>query len=216
MKTRFAAFALLTLTAFAMAMAVPAAAQIIYENGPINGTVDAWNITDGFVVSDSFTVSGGTSTINGVSFGAWLLPGTTLDSVDVWMSSELQGGTTYFNSQVNVTQSGCTLNQIGYDVCTETASFSGPELNDGTYWLNLQNGVDNNGNPVYWDENSGIGCHSEGCPSSAGLNSLGSIPSEAFTILGNSGSGSVPEPESLALFATGVIGLAGLMRRKLF
>ncbi len=217
MNARIPTCTLLLLTAFAIANVAPAVAQALYENGPINGNTDAWTINFGFVVSDSFTISGtGPGTLTGVQFGAWLSPGTTLDSVDVWMTSELQGGTTYFDQQVNVTQSGCALNQFNYDVCTETASFNGPILNAGTYWLNLQNAVDDSGTAVYWDENSGIGCHSEGCPSLAGLSPTGSIPSEAFTILGNGGSGSVPEPASLALFASGVIGFAGVVRRKLF
>jgi uncharacterized repeat protein (TIGR03803 family) len=37
---------------------------------------------------------------------------------------------------------------------------------------------------VYWDENSGVGCESSGCPSLAQENSVGTIPSESFTILG--------------------------------
>ena len=56
-----------------------------------------------------------------------------------------------------------------------SGTFSG-SLNAGTYWLNLSNAVVNDGDPVYWDENSG--------QSSASQNTVGSIPSEAFTLLG--------------------------------
>jgi hypothetical protein len=214
MNTRLASFALL---AFAIATTVSAVAGTVYENGPINGNVDAWDITEGFVVSNSFTVSDGPAAIDGLSFGAWLTPGDTLQSVEVSLTSQVQGGTIYFDGVVNVTQSGCTLNQFSYDVCTETGSFNGPQLDNGTYWLNLQNGVDTNGDPVYWDENSGIGCHSPGCPSQGALSPTGSIPSEAFTILGNgSGTGTVPEPSSLVLVASGFLGLAATLRRKLY
>jgi hypothetical protein len=59
---------------------------------------------------------------------------------------------------------------------------------------------------VYWDQNSG--------PSSAYENTLGSIPSESFTLDGITG-GSTPEPSSIMLFGSGILGLAGVLRRKL-
>ena len=86
-----------------------------------------------------------------------------------------------------------------------------------TYWLNLQNATVPSGDPVYWDENSGAGCGGSGCPSSASESALGTIPSEAFTIGGGSStSGSTPEPSSIMLFGSGILGLAGVLRRKLF
>ena len=59
MKTRFVSLALLALIAFAIVPAVPAAAQTVYENGPINGNNDAWTFNFGFTPTDSFTISGG-------------------------------------------------------------------------------------------------------------------------------------------------------------
>ena len=217
MKLRFASLSLL---AFCLTLAtVPASAQDIYNNGPINGNTDAWTINFGFVVGDSFTVSTGTSTITGMSFGAWLYPGDTLTSAEVWISSGALGeGTTYFNQTVNFTASGCAMNQYGFNVCTETGIFNGPTLNNGTYWVNLENASTVAGDPVYWDENSGVGCTSPGCPSQS-LETGGSVPSESFTILGTASStttGSVPEPGSLVLFASGFFGLTALLRRKLF
>ncbi|HUI84843.1 MAG TPA: PEP-CTERM sorting domain-containing protein [Candidatus Binatia bacterium] len=80
----------------------------------------------------------------------------------------------------------------------------------------MENAVSAFGDPVYWDENSGIGCHSPGCPSQAGP-PLGSDPSEAFTILGDvGGTGSVPEPGSLLLFGSAFVGIVGILRRKPF
>jgi hypothetical protein len=35
----------------------PATADILYDNGPYNGTTDAWQINFGFSVSDLFTLS---------------------------------------------------------------------------------------------------------------------------------------------------------------
>ena len=55
--------------------ALPATAGTIYDDGPINGTIDAWTINFGFTVADTFTVSSGTSKIDSLTFGAWLFPG---------------------------------------------------------------------------------------------------------------------------------------------
>ncbi len=218
MKTWVASFTLLGLMAFAIVASLPAAADTVYENGPINGNVDAWTINFGFVVSDTFTISGGNTTITGVSFGAWLFPGDTLTSVEVDITSSENGGMSYFNQTVNFTGAGCALNQYGYNVCDETGTFNGPTLQNGTYWLNLENASVPSGDPVYWDENSGIGCHSEGCPSEPSENSVGTIPSESFSVLGTlaSTTGTTPEPSSLLLFASGFVGVAAVLRRRLF
>jgi PEP-CTERM motif len=196
------------------AFVLPASADVLYENGPINGSVDAWTINFGFVVSDTFTLTA-PSTVNGVSFGAWLFPGDVLESVEVSFTSSEFGGTTYFDQVVNLTASNCYGNQYGFNVCVETGNFTGVDMAAGTYWMNLQNAAVNTGDPVYWDENSGIGCHSQGCPSMPSQNSLGTIAAEAFSVLGSSGGGTVPEPQSLLLFSSGVLAVAAILRRKL-
>jgi len=204
------------LIALALAVASPASAQVLYEDGPINGETDGWTINFGFVISDTLTISTGNSTVTGLSFGAWLTPGDVLESAQVTISSEEIGGTVYFNGVVNFTQSACFVNNYGFDVCTETGNFNGPTLQNGTTpWLSLQNAVVTNGDPVYWDENSGVGCHSPGCPSEAGNGGLGTLPSEAFTVFGTgSGQGSVPEPGSLALVGGGLFAVVETLRRR--
>jgi PEP-CTERM motif len=211
--------ALCTLVVIALSC-VPAAAQDVYNNGPINGNTDAWTINFGFIVSDTFTISGGNTDVTGLSFGAWLFSGDTLSSAEITITSMENGGTLYYDQVVNFTQSGCVLNQYGFDVCTETGTFNAGVFGNGTYWLNLQNASVPSGDPVYWDENSGVGCTSPGCPSMPSENSVGSIESESFTVLGSASSStstttSVPEPSSLMLFATGILGVGALVRRKL-
>jgi uncharacterized repeat protein (TIGR03803 family) len=168
----------------------------LYTNGAINGTTDAWEVNFGFVVSDSFTVDSGGGTANGLSFGAWLFPGDVLQTVEVQITSAEFGGTTYTDQVVSFTQSGCSGNQYGFNVCTATGSFSPVNLAAGTYWLNLSNAVVNDGDPVFWDENSG--------PSMASENTVGTIPSEAFTILGSTTTTTtVPPPPPC--FQSGII-----------
>jgi uncharacterized repeat protein (TIGR03803 family) len=149
----------------------------LYDNGPINGTTDAWSINFGFVVSDSFTIPSSGGNVTALSFGAWLFPGDVLQTVEVQITSAEFGGTTYTDQVITLAASGCSGNQYGFNVCTETGSLgTSVNLSPGTYWVNLDNGVVNTGDPVYWDENSG--------PSMASENSVGTIPSEAFAILG--------------------------------
>jgi len=112
----------------------------------------------------------------------------------------------------SLTDTFISTNEYGYDI--DKISVSGlnvPEKSGVTYWLNLYNATVPSGDPVYWDENSGVGCGGAGCPSMASESSVGSIAGEAFTI-----GGSTPEPSSIMLFGSGILGLAGLLRRKLF
>lgn len=190
--------------------ATSAFAQIdLYDDGPTDGTTDAWTINFGFAVSNTFTLAN-QGHVSGLEFAAWLFPGDVLESVEVQMTSEEFGGTVYFDQQVNMTQSGCVINQLGFDLCSESGTFSGPTLNAGMYWLTLQNAVVNTGDPVYWDENSG--------PSQASENTVGTLTAESFTILGSTGTttttGTTPEPGTLMLFGSGALGLLGVLRKK--
>lgn len=206
------------LAALLLLVALSASAQTLYENGPINGQVNAWTINEGFSLGDTFFLPNPTSTVTGLAFGVWLTPGDTLQSAEVSITSDVLGGTTYFDQNVTFTSSGCFLNNLNFQVCTETGLFNGPTLNGGTYWVNLQNAITAGGNPAYWDQNDGVGCHSQGCPSDASNGGImgATIPSESFSVLGTSGGGgTTPEPGSLVLFASGVMASATLLRRKL-
>ncbi len=203
----------ISLTILLLALAAAAAsAQVLYDDGPINGTVDAWTMNFGFTPSDSFVVAPN-STVTGVVFGVWEYAGDRMTSVDWEITQEELSGTVFGTgtaSGKNLTDQFISVNQYGYDI--DQITVTGLNVNlakGGEYWLTLTNAVVPSGNPVYWDENDG--------PSYASETVLGSIPSESFQIIGTSGgSGSTPEPSSFLLLASGVVGLAGVLRRKLF
>lgn len=218
-KTRIA---LLTILCLALA-ALPAwAGSWSYENGPINGNIDAWTINFGFTVSDSYLAAG--TSVNGFEFGVRELPGDRMNGVD-WILSTgpcsdpgsgcgtIVGFGTANSS--NLTDQFLHVNDFGYDIDLITVSnLNVPEIGGTGYYLTLANATVTSGDPVYWDENSGVGCHSPGCPSLAYENTIGTIPSEDFTIGGGS-AGTTPEPSSIMLFGSGLVGLAGFLRRKL-
>jgi hypothetical protein len=208
MKTRFASLTILLL-AWAV---VPAFAD--YDNGPINGTTDAWAINFGYIVSDSFVQN--YLRVSGFEFGVWEFPGDTVTSVEWSITSGENSGTVFGSGWTNsLVDQFISTNKYGYDIDRITVFGLFVDVTAGTtYWLNLQNATVPSGNPVYWDENSGAGCHSAGCPSQASESAIGTIPSESFTIDGHE-TGTTPEPGSFLLVLSGILGLAGVLRRKL-
>ena len=177
----------------------------VYDNGPPNGEVDAWTINFEFVVSDTLYLASNDTCIDGVIFTVWLFPGDTLLSADVTISSDLYGfPDSYGGGSLVTAETDCFENGWGYNVCTETVPFTGngitPPLASGTYYVNIQaaqtscppggcniNYGNGSTDAAYWDENSG--------PSLAYENTVGSIPSESFTILGGTSACSAPPPD---------------------
>lgn len=91
------------------------------------------------------------------------------------------------------------------------SSFHGITLAPGAYWVNLENAVVNDGDPAFWDQNSGR--------SLASNDEKGAIPSESFTVLGSAGTGTgatTPESGSIILFGSGILSVAAVLRRKLY
>jgi len=200
----------------------PTSAQVLYSNGPIEGNLYAWTINFGFVVSDEFNMTS-YAEVTGASFGMWLYPGDTLTSAELSITSNENGGTNYFDQTVTFTRSGCTMNSYGVNVCMETTGFSGPFLNAGTYWLNLQNASVPSGDPVYWDENFGGPTNHAWPQPLASENTLGTIPSESFTVMGSyefknskdESPQSTPEPSSILVLGSGILGIAAAWRLKI-
>jgi PEP-CTERM motif len=207
LKTRIALLSLLTIACLVLAVA-PAMADT-YSNGPFNGTNDAWTINFGFTVSDSFTLAPGLS-VSEFHFVYW-----DASSSDLLTTADLQLGTTSFGGStttVAFTNAFLGTNQYGYNLYQADATGLNIPWAGGAGYATLGNACSTSGcsvsNPIYWDENSG--------PSTAYENTIGSIPSEAFTITMNEGPPpTTPEPSSIMLFGSGILGLAGVLRRRL-
>jgi hypothetical protein len=193
---------------FLYSLSGSALATLLYDNGPINGQTDAWTISSGFQVSDSFTLTG-TSTLTGAQIGLWI-SGDTPGSVD-WSIGTTYNDNTYGSGTGTLTNTfQYTNGNGGYNIYESIFTLSGT-LGAGTYWLTLQNS-----DPLcYWDMNGGP---SQVWESDYGLNPAGygpsgtaNPPSDSFQIYGTSSS--VPEPATMLLFGLGLIGVAGIRRK---
>jgi hypothetical protein len=147
--------------------------------------------------------------------GLWAFPGDTLDSVEMQLGSSSFGTDFGAFTLFRPTLEDQGTNQFGFDKQVYTFTTSAGPTMGATPWVTLSNASIANGDPIYWDENSG--------PSLAFESSVGSIPSEAFTLScvpccvagGSSPCGPSPEPSSIMLFGSGILGLAGILRRKM-
>jgi hypothetical protein len=200
-----------------LALAGPASAGIVFNNYPINGTIDAFNITHGFMVSDSFTLLAA-DVVTGVNFGAWENPGDTTTFVD-WAIGTSPYDASLGSGTAAVSETFQFLNGYGYNINSDTFSFAGAGISlaaSTTYYLTLQNAVVTSGDSVYWDENDGPGVDAwqggdGGIGHLSGVFCPEATCAESFQITDN---GAVPEPGSLMLFGSGLLLLAGAWRRK--
>jgi hypothetical protein len=179
-------------------------AALVYDNGPINGTINAWRVDSGFSVSDSFTVSSQTS-LTSAQIGLWVTPGA------IPISVQWSFGTTAFASDISSGTSVLVNAPAGqslfYDLYRSDLLISGL-LSAGSYWFTLQNAAGSTGDGIYWDENDG--------PSSAQFDTPiggGELPgSESFQLYGETAP--VPEPSTCIAGALLLLpfGLQGIRR----
>jgi VPDSG-CTERM motif/PEP-CTERM motif len=181
--------------------AVQAKATLLYDNGPINGTFSAAQLTKGFLVSNSFTVTGSAS-LGSARVGLWLIGGDAPSTIG-WsigtapFLSDISSGTSSFMNTFLFT------NGQGFDIYQSVFNISGA-VGVGTYYLTLGNGTSNNNNNFFWDENNG--------PSTAYMTGVGQIPSESFQIFSTN---AVPDAgSSVMLLGIGLAGM-GWTRRKI-
>ncbi len=137
-----------------------------------------------------------------------------LTTVDYQFGSSSFSGSTHTSGPA--TNTFISTNQFGYFLYSAGFAVSNSDFTGANGFVTLSNACSTSGcsvsNPIYWDENSG--------PSTAYENTIGSIPSEAFTLTGCAAGSPdcgppVPEPSSILLFGSGILGLVGILRRRL-
>jgi hypothetical protein len=210
-KLKAKLFGLVALFALA-SVSQHASAAVLYDNGPINGTISGYAITDGYAVSNSFTLSQD-SIVTGVNFGAWVLQSASLTAsltaVD-WAITTIPSSYP-INGSASVTTEPTGIPHVSYTILSASFSTGSVSLAPGSYYLVLQNAVSTIGGSsafVFWDLNNG--------PSTASQNTgVGAIGSESFQIIGSS-IAATPLPAALPLFASGLgaLGLLGWRRKR--
>ena len=196
----------------AILAAVPVAAQVVYDNGPINGTISGWTIWNFQYVTNSFTLSQ-TTTITGFTFGGWTSKGAQITALDYGFSQSPYGvviGNTSVTAGPVVADSAFGG---AYDVRNYTGSVDPITLDAGTYYFTLTNATTTDNNYAYWDINNGPSTvEANGVP---GDGAYGPTSSDSFTLLGTAAvQPSVPEPASWMLMLGGFGMVGGALRAR--
>jgi hypothetical protein len=202
----------------------------IFSEGPIDGYDNAFFITgpnnpDRFFGYFQDISNGFIAALYGfpeqLEFGEWIAGGFTPSSISYELGTsafgtDLGSGTVALNSN---NSHFLFTNLFGWDVYDITIPVLGAPMQAGNeYWLSLSNAADAQGDnsTEAWDiPNGGLGgpatCNFRQSGTNFGDCGLGG---ESFT-LSTYIYMVTPEPSSIILFGSGILGLAGMLRRKL-
>jgi hypothetical protein len=187
----------------AMALSMPAAAAVLYSNGPCDCETNALEIDAGFSVANSFSLAA-ESSIDQINFTSWTSLGTTIASIDwaILTASPADGGVVVLSGTAPVAFTFGFLNSKNFGVYQEYFKPTGARrVAAGDYWLQLGNATLSFGGNAYWDQNNGS--------SMAYSSASGVVGSEAFDIIGGA---PTPEPATWWFMLVG-FGTAGAALR---
>ena len=211
-------------TVFAL-MTASAWADVLYQQNYDNSGAfySSQNDTTGgngnfATVYDNFTLANN-STINNVQFmGAYFNPPNqgpiTGWTIQFWSDNAGQPGSSLFSQHINGTGNETPHgggNCSGFPCFDYSLDITGFAANAGTqYWMSV---VPDLGFPPQWGwGESTDGDHTSYQDFFGGRSQLG--VDMAFTLNGTTGTGGVPEPASLFLLGSGLLGLGRVIRKK--
>src|ERR1700690_1410771 len=225
MKLRIASLALLTILFLAL---TASAGTAFYNDGAIDGNENGFfitgpsfpNIAGSFQDISIVFVSAASGNAGSLEFGEWIASGIAPSSISYELGTSAFG-TDLGSGTVALNASNSHLlfsNSFGYDIYDVSIGINSAALTAGnTYWVSLSNATDaGNSGTEAWDLPNG----GSGGPATCNFRQSGTnygdcgLGGEAFTLTGTTG-GPTPEPSSILLFGSGILGLAGVLRRKL-
>jgi hypothetical protein len=205
-----AAAALMAMTATAAS-----AQAVVYDNGPPNG-VDGNEMTN-WIQAEDFSF-GATTAFDGVRFWSAERGSFVPSTVDWWIFTDAAGqpGTILGSGNASLTRTASGgLCISGFSCYQNEFSVGGTSLGAGTYWLGLHAGPDYSARlEMYWADTDPNATNSGNESYTGTMNNWSANGQQHAFQLTAAQAVVTPEPASLALFATGLIGVAGVMRRR--
>jgi hypothetical protein len=213
MKVRIALLSLLTICCVALA-ALPAMATVFINTGgprmpspigePLNNSAYVVDVSWFCPYSECAVTSFSYWSFNGTN-GTAPVPQTITSLWSGPIPFNFKGGTTVVSTTIS--QPLCLQGDVAF--CQDFVGLTKPVLAPyGLNWLNLYNETDGNPGGIFWSANAtDIGSTTL----VLGPNGVFASDTSAFSISGTA----VPEPGSILLLGTGILGFAGVLRRKL-
>jgi hypothetical protein len=195
----------------------PASGILLYDNGP--STHSGGTAIGHFIAADDF-VLGTNYVITGASVDVFETPGTVWDgTVEWWMlndSAGTPGSVAASGTGQNIVQSNVSGDDftVDFDFGVNISITAGD-----TNWLALHLMSDYSSVSMFWDYTAGVtnntaykgGVLVGGVPDFSGGGPVHSQRDVAFRIFGDAAQ--VPEPATMLLIGTGLVGLVGIRRK---